>query len=153
MKSPKLLVCWLNSPIERSKYINISLRKQPFVLAARCWGRFAKPPERRGARRNGCFCRLEEYHFLAIPPYSQLIHNHDAEVYFPIASCPLWYIFGASSGRNGSRRKIVSKILPMVLRCERSAIIQSLNTIKVILVDFVSLRKVPKLKKKKKTIT
>ena len=157
MKNPNLLVSWLNSPIERSKYINISLRKQRFVLAARCWGRFAKPPQRRGARRNGCFCRLEEYHFLGIPPHSQLIHNHGAEVYFPIASCPLWYIFGASSGRIGSRRKIVSKILPMVLRCERFARAKaplsfkvSLNTIKVILVDFVNLRKVPKLKKKKK---
>ena len=44
----------------------------------------------------------------------------------------------------------------MVLRCERFAHARaplsfkvSLNTIKVILVDFVNLRKVPKLKKKK----
>ena len=106
-------------PADRSKYINISLRKQPFVLAARCWERFAKPPQRRAARRNGCFCRLEEYYFLAIPPHSQLIYNHDAEVYVPIASCPLWYILGAGSGRIGLRRKIVSQFLPMVLRCER----------------------------------
>ena len=25
--------------------------------------------------------------FLTIPPHSQLIHNHDAEVYAPIAAC------------------------------------------------------------------
>ena len=28
----------------------------------------------------------EEYHFLTIPLHSQLIHNHDAEVYAPIRS-------------------------------------------------------------------
>ena len=157
VKNPNLLVCRLNSPTDRSKYINISLRKQPFVLAARRWWRFAKPPQRRGAKRNGYFCRLEEYHFLAIPPHSQLIHNHEAEVYVPIASCPLWYIFGASSGRIGSRRKIVSQFLPMVLRGVRFARARSLllfkvslNTIKVILVDFVNLRKVPKKKKERK---
>ena len=29
----------------------------------------------------------EKYHFLTTPPHSPLIHNHDAEVYAPIASC------------------------------------------------------------------
>ena len=147
VKNPNLLVCWLNSPIDRSKYINISLRKQPSVLAARRWWRFAKPPQRRGARRNGYFCKLEEYHFLTIPQHSQLIHKHDAEVYAPIASCLLWYVFGASSGRIGLRRKIVSQFLLMVLRCEHFARARaplsfkvSLNTIKVILMDFVNLR-------------
>ena len=28
----------------------------------------------------------QEYHFLTIHPHSQLIHNHDAEVYAPIES-------------------------------------------------------------------
>ena len=36
----------------------ISLRKHPFLLALRRWGRFAKRPKRRRARRNGCFRRL-----------------------------------------------------------------------------------------------
>ena len=41
-----------------------SLRKHPFLLALRRWGRFvsfrfrAKRPQRRRARRNGCFRRL-----------------------------------------------------------------------------------------------
>ena len=41
---------------------SISLRKQPFLLALYCWGRFlflcVKRPQWRRARRNGCFCRL-----------------------------------------------------------------------------------------------
>ena len=32
-----------------------SLRKHPFLLALCRWGRFAKRPQRRRARRNGCF--------------------------------------------------------------------------------------------------
>ena len=28
--------------------------------------------------------------FLTIPPHSQLMHNHDAEVHAPIASCLFW---------------------------------------------------------------
>ena len=36
-----------------------SLRKHPFLLALRRWGRFAKRPQRRRARRNGCFRRLD----------------------------------------------------------------------------------------------
>ena len=39
---------------------NPSLRQQPFLLALRRWGRFAKRPQRRRARRNGCFCRLSK---------------------------------------------------------------------------------------------
>ena len=37
---------------------NYSLRKHPILLAVRCWGRFAKRPQRGRARRNGCFRRL-----------------------------------------------------------------------------------------------
>ena len=36
-----------------------SLRKHPFLLALRRWGRFAKRPQRRRARRNGSFRRLK----------------------------------------------------------------------------------------------
>ena len=36
----------------------LSLRKNPFLLALRRWGRFAKRPRWRRARRNGCFRRL-----------------------------------------------------------------------------------------------
>ena len=41
-----------------------SLRKHPFLLALRRWGRFArrKRPQRRRARRNGCFRRLVCFH-------------------------------------------------------------------------------------------
>ena len=39
-----------------------SLRKHPFLLALRLWGRFARRNAKRSrwrrARRNGCFCRL-----------------------------------------------------------------------------------------------
>ena len=36
-----------------------NLPKRPFLLATRRWGRFArKSPQRRRARRNGCFRRL-----------------------------------------------------------------------------------------------
>ena len=38
--------------------VRVSLRKHPFLLALRRWGRFAKCPQRRRARRNGCFRRL-----------------------------------------------------------------------------------------------
>ena len=41
--------------------ISISLRKHPFLLALRRWGRFAKRPQRRRGRRNGCFRRLHQY--------------------------------------------------------------------------------------------
>ena len=39
---------------------NPSLRQQPFLLALRRRGRFANRPQRRRARRNGCFCRLSK---------------------------------------------------------------------------------------------
>ena len=38
--------------------VNSSPRKHPFLLALRRWGRFAKLPQRRRARRNGFFRRL-----------------------------------------------------------------------------------------------
>ena len=41
--------------------VAVSLRKHPFLFALRRWGRFArrtKRPQRRRARRNGCFRRL-----------------------------------------------------------------------------------------------
>ena len=37
-----------------------SLRKHPFLLALRRWGRFAKRPRWQRARRNGCFRRLRD---------------------------------------------------------------------------------------------
>ena len=52
-----------------------SLRKHPFLLALRRWGRFA----RRGARRNGCFRRLNattslelEFHLPCGSPWTEL---------------------------------------------------------------------------------
>ena len=42
----------------------ISLRKHPFLLALRRWERFAKRPQRRRARRNGCFRRLRLHQIL-----------------------------------------------------------------------------------------
>ena len=38
--------------------VSLSLRKHPFLLALRRWGHRAKRPQRRRARRNGCFRRL-----------------------------------------------------------------------------------------------
>ena len=46
---------------------SFSLRKHPFLLALRRWGRFArrkrqtKRPHRRRAKRNGCFRRLDKF--------------------------------------------------------------------------------------------
>ena len=40
------------------KWYSSSLQKQPFLLAPRRWGGFAKRPQQRAARTNGCFRRL-----------------------------------------------------------------------------------------------
>ena len=121
MKNPNLLVCRLNSPpIDQNILILACVNNRlSSLLAAGGVSRNLLSGEERG--ETAVFCRLEEYYFLAIPPHSQLIYNHDTEVYVPIASCPLWCILGTSSGRIGLRRKIVSQFLPMVLRCERFA--------------------------------
>ena len=62
--------CHFQTDLNFHKSIHIclqsSLRKHPFLLTLRCWGRFArrktflraKRPQRRRARRNGCFRRL-----------------------------------------------------------------------------------------------
>ena len=67
--------------------VHASLQKHPFLLALRRWGRFAKRPRRRRARRNGCFRRLSSCihfhfgrtHWVAVPagagrgtPYDKL---------------------------------------------------------------------------------
>ena len=46
-----------------------SLRQHPFLLALCRWGRFlrAKRPQRRRARRNGCFRRLTHLHISLFP--------------------------------------------------------------------------------------
>ena len=46
-----------------------SLRQHPFLLALCRWGRFlrAKRPQRRRARRNGCFRRLIHLHISLFP--------------------------------------------------------------------------------------
>ena len=59
-KTPnKALFCLVLSCLKRYCDIN-SLRKHSFLLALRRWKRFArrKRPQRRRARRNGCFRRL-----------------------------------------------------------------------------------------------
>ena len=47
-----------------------SLRKHPFLLTLRRWGHFAKRPQRRKVRRNGCFRRVSrsEYEVLTARP-------------------------------------------------------------------------------------
>ena len=45
----------------RETTASISLRKHPFLLALRRYGRFARRNARRRARRNGCFRRLCEH--------------------------------------------------------------------------------------------
>ena len=61
--SEKVRVTESSKQITGNKQIRkwISLRKHPFLLALRRWGRFArrKRPQRRRARRNGCCRRLQ----------------------------------------------------------------------------------------------
>ena len=52
-------LAWSRTHTQRAGPTRYSLRKHPFLLALRRWGRFAKRPQRRRARRNGCFRRLD----------------------------------------------------------------------------------------------
>ena len=53
--------------------IMLSLRKHPFLLALRRWERFrAKRPQRRRARRNGCFRRLH-YAIYSVEPAEAIL--------------------------------------------------------------------------------
>ena len=59
-----------------------SLRKHPFLLALCRWGRFAKRPQRRRARRSGCFRRLGKRERI-LPPAAIICDadNSGAEVH------------------------------------------------------------------------
>ena len=67
-----LLYLFLNSNAVPGLCSVPSLRKHPFLLALRRWGRFAKRPQRRRARRNGCFRRLFSS-YLTSPPSSNWV--------------------------------------------------------------------------------
>ena len=58
------------------KWYSSSLQKQPFLLAPRRSGGFAKRPQQRAARTNGCFRRLILIYFdLSIGEFNQQTNN------------------------------------------------------------------------------
>ena len=86
----------LNTASSKTRNIatNTSLREHPFLLALRRWGRFRrfarrneKRPQRRRARRNGCFRRLHQH---ATNSFCSNVAKKVAR-FFAHFTVPLWH--------------------------------------------------------------